>query len=717
MSIAETRLNNGEGLECGLRVLSNNPAADAYDTLDLRHCIVPLLEALNWSGRSHHISEAIPHFIEEMTVEHFCSTLANLGMKTFPLRTRLSELEADLLPCLFIPNKGHAQVVISREPDGFRVFDSATSTSNILDDVRIQGMAYIVRPVSANNKDNAYSDQPWLQQVSRRFHRIIKQIVLTTFLIHAMALSTPLFMMAVYDVVIPSGSIPQLISLGLGVILGITIEWMLRRSRARLMAHTAGRIDYLIGASSFSQVIGLPLQMIENEPIGMQISRLQEFESIREFFSGTMGETALDLPFALFMLAIIAFLSGWLALVPLTAMALLILIALVITPFVAEISSRASQQRAGQQQFLLEALSNMRALKFSGADAIWQDRLRDYSANAAASEVSVVLANNTLVSVGRTMTLAAGIFMIVFGSIMVMNNSLTVGTLIACITLCWVALSPFQGMLVLLSRGMQIRKSIGHINLLMKLNSERPIGTPPTNRVYSGRIALHGISYKHKTSSEPALTNVSISIHPGEVVAFTGANGGGKTTLISLIAGLYRPQSGNIFIDGIDIRQIDPRDIRQSIGLIPKTTELIYGTIAQNLRLAKPTATDREIHEAAEIAAIHETIVAMPDGYDTRLTEQRMGELSEGLKEKISFARALIRKPSILIFDEPSHMLDDAGERAFFTAITKLRGHCTILIVTEQHSHMRSADRVIVINGGRVQANGAYNEIFGSPEL
>lgn len=718
MSAASTVKAGEMNLAEGLRVLMPRKIADSAESAhehDLRHCVAPLLESLKWNGRSLHIAEAIPHFIDTLSIDHFRNMLANLGLKSYPIRSRLGDLEADLLPCLFIPDHGPAQVVISRDHDGFHIFDNGTQGPATLRASHVRGVAYIIRP---NTKDdpNQNGEQTWLFKTSRRFHNTLRQILISSVLIHAMALATPLFMMSLYDIVIPSGSTPQLLSLGCGVVLGISIEWMLRRSRARLMAHTAGRIDYLIGSASFSQVIGLPLQMTENEPLGSQIARLQEFESIREFFAGSMGETVLDLGFSLMMLAAVAVLSGWLALVPLTTMALLVMIALVIAPFVAEVSSRAAQNRSRQQQFLVETLSNMRSLKLSGADAVWQERYRAYSADAADSDISIVLANNTLVALGRTLTLAASVGVVVFGSFMVIDGAITTGALIACITLSSMTLSPFQGMLVLLSRAMQIRKSITHINQLMKFRPERPIGVLPTKRQYAGRISLHNISYKHRTASDPALTNVSFAAQQGEVVALTGPSGGGKTTLVNLICGLYLPQAGNIFIDGIDIRQIDPRDIRQSIGIMPHTTELIYGTIAQNIRLAKPTATDQEIHDAAEMVGIHETILAMPEGYETRLTEQKMTELSKGLKQKLSFARALIRKPGILIIDEADHMLDSSGERAFLTVITKLRGHCTIILVTHEPSHLRMADRIIVLHGGRVQANGTYDGIYGGQE-
>lgn len=518
-------------------------------------------------------------------------------------------------------------------------------------------------------------------------------------------------MMAVYDFVIPAGSLSQLGWLIAGVVFALAMEWLLRRHRSRVMAHIAGRIDYLIGFNSFSQVIGLPIAMTENEPIGTQISHLQEFESIREFFAGALGETALDLPFSLLILAIIAVLSGWLALVPAIAMVLLALAAVIVTPHVSEVSGRAARDRAKHQRFLIETLSGMRAIRFSGADNVWQDRLRRLSADAATSDFRVATLNSALVGSGKTVVLAGGIVLIGLGTLMAMEQSITAGVLIACVTLTWTALSPFQALLVLLSRGVQIRKSMAHVNRLMRLKPERRQGQLPVRHSIRGRINFNGVGFRHAAASDPALSGVTFAAKQGEVIALTGPNGAGKTTIANLLCGLYRPQSGSILIDGVDIRQMDPRDIRQRVGFMPQSSELIYGTVAQNLRLSVPTATDSELLEATELAGVRESIEALPDGFETRLNEKSMAELPEGLKQKISFARALLRRPPILVFDEPGQMLDASGDKAFHAAVRQLRGSTTIIIVTHRPSHMRLADKVIMMRGGRVAFSGSFAEV------
>ncbi len=221
-----------------------------------------------------------------------------------------------------------------------------------------------------------------------------------------------------------------------------------------------------------------------------------------------------------------------------------------------------------------------------------------------------------------------------------------------------------------------------------------------------------GIGYRHAPDADPALTGVTFECGAGEVVAITGPNGAGKTTVANLASGLYKPQMGSVLFDGVDIRQIDPIDIRQNIGLVPQNSEILYGTVAQNLRLSVPSATDDELVEAAKMADIDYVIERLPEGYETRLTERVVSELPEGFKQKLAIARALLRKPPILIFDEPGQMLNERGDNAFLNAVKKLRGSRTIIVITHRPSHIRVADKLIVLNAGRVEFNGDPEEAF-----
>lgn len=705
----ETRID--VGMDAALRILSGFGGDSARSVSDYGACLVPLLSALGWSGRARHISESIPHFIDELDLDDFRSTLANLNFNTTAIKTRLDGLNPGLLPCLFVPNKGPVCVVLGRGDDGYRIFNGATRAEETTDGHELPGTAYVLKQ-GVDQKPLQSDNAGWMAELFVRFRKLLMQILVITLMVNLMSLAMPLFMMAIYDVVIPSGSVNQLLWLFLGVCTALGFEWVFRRFRSLTMAHAAGRIDYIIGTSGFRQVLMLPIAMTENEPLGAQVSHLQEFESVREFFAGPLGETLIDLPFAFLFIAVIAALSGWLVLVPLIAAIILVGSALIASPFVRRVYGQVSKGRTQQQRFLIEAVTGMRAIKFAGAESVWINRFKSISAESAIGDFRVSMINQTMQTVGKSVLLGSGIAVVGFGAVMVMDGTLTIGALVAAMALSWRVLGPFQSVLMLLNRATQIRATLRQINHLMRLNPERLPGHIPPRLSYRGRVSFSNVGFRHTTDANPALSGVSFSIEPGEILAVTGSNGAGKSTILNLAAGLYRPQMGAVMIDGIDVRQMDSIDIRQNIGLVPQTSELIYGTVSQNLRLVTPWASDADIVEAAKMAAVHESILGLPEGYETRLTETMVAELPEGFKQKLSLTRAYLRKPTILLMDEPGQMLDERGDAALLAAIEKLRGSTTIIIVSHRPSHLRIADQLMVLENGRVRFSGKPSDVL-----
>lgn len=699
----------GAKFDEGLQVIRRFRETGRQAMSEYAACLCPLLEKLGWQGRSVHVAEAIPHFIDDIDLRTFREVLANLNLRTFPVRARQDRINPGLLPCLFVPDRGSVRVLLSVDEDGFEIYDGFTKSVRRSEGKGVAGTAYVVRPVE--DREAATGQKPaFVSELPFRFGWLIAQVLFVTLMVNLLAVCAPIFMMSVYDIVIPSGSTAQLMFLVAGVGAGLALECGFRWLRTRILAHAAGRIDYIIGSSSFRQVLFLPIGMTENEPLGAQISHLQEFESVREFFAGSLAETLLDLPFVLIFLAAIAAVGGWLVLIPTIGAAVLVLATLLISPLVKRIYVRSASGRTRQQRFLIEALSGMRAIKFAGAEDVWMGRFRDMSAESAFGDLRVAMVNNFVQTLGRAILLATGIAMIGFGAQMAMDGTISIGALVATMALGWRVLSPFQSSLMLLNRAAQIRSSLTRINHLMRLPAERVPGRIPPRLTYRGRIAFERVIFRHTPEATPAVAGVSFGVEPGEVLAITGPNGAGKSTIVNLAAGLYRPQMGAVMVDGVDIRQMDAIDIRQNIGLVPQVSELLYGTVAQNLRVSVPTATDAELEEATRSAAVHDAIMALPQGYETRLTEAVVSELPEGFKQKLSIARALLRKPPILIFDEPGQMLDERGDRAFLASVQKLRGRTTVIIVTHRPSHMRVADRLIVLEAGRIRFDGLPEE-------
>ena len=693
-------------MAAGLRILSGFGAKVEHTISDYGACLVPLLEALGWSGRARHLSESLPHFIDELDLEDFRSTLANLNFNTVAIKIGLDGLNPGLLPCLFVPDKGPVCVVLGLNDDGgYRVFNGASRAKEAISGENFGGTAYVLKQ-GTDQRPLQSDSAAWMAELFVRFRKLVLQVLVITLMVNLMSLAMPLFMMAIYDVVIPSGSVDQLILLFLGVCSALGFEWAFRRFRSLIMAHAAGRIDYIIGTAGFRQVLMMPIAMTENEPLGAQVSHLQEFESVREFFAGPLGETLIDIPFAVLFVAVITVLAGWLVLVPILAAVILVAGAMLASPFVRRVYGQVSKGRTQQQRFLIEAVSGMRAIKFAGAETVWIKRFSNISAESAIGDFRVAMINQTMQTIGKSALLGAGIAMVGFGAIMVMDKTLTIGALVASMALSWRVLGPFQSLLTLLNRATQIRATLRQINHLMKLKPERLPGHIPPKLSYRGRISFSNVAFRHAPEADPALSGVNFSVEPGEVLAITGANGAGKSTILNLAAGLYRPQMGAVLIDGIDVRQMDAIDIRQNIGLVPQTSEMIYGTVSQNLRLVTPWASDEDIVEAAKTAAVHEAILGLQNGYETRLTETVVAELPEGFKQKLSLTRAYLRKPSILLFDEPGQMLDERGDAAFLAAIEKFRGSATIIVVSHRPSHLRVADHLMVLENGRVKYFG-----------
>ena len=696
----------------GMNVLEVFRNGGARALSDLAVCLLRLLEVLEWSGRERHLAEAMPHFIPNLDLEGFRETLANLNLGSRPVRVRHDRIDSNHIPCLFVPDNQAApvRIIIEADVDGYKIYDGTYRFFRRASGKGINGTAYVVKPVDRAAQEKKSRGQTWAAPLIGRFRALVGQVLVLTLLFNVLSLAMPLFMMSIYDRVIPSASINQLLFLFSGVIFAIAMETALRRLRVRAMAYLAGRIDYLVGRSAFERILFLPLAMLEHEPLGAQLSQLQEFESLREFFAGPLGEALLDLPFVVIYLAVIAALGGWLVLVPVVAGLAYVISGLAISAVTKHFAAAGNEQRAEQQKFLIQAVSGMRAIKFAGSEDVWLRRYRDLSAASSLREFNLACQNNSVQTISRIITLASGIALVGFGAIGVMDGAITIGALIASMALVWRALSPLQSGFMTLNRLGQIKSSLQQINHLMRLPTERIPGQVPFSQRIKGRITFNGVVHRFTNDAEPAIMGVTFSVEPGEVVAITGPNGSGKSTLVNLAAGLYQPTMGAIMIDGIDVRQIDPIDLRQNIALVPQTTELTYGTVAQNLRLAELTASDEDLVEAAKMARAYDAIMKMPEGFDTRLNENLLTELAEGFKQKLSLTRAYLKKAPIIFLDEPGQALDEEGDQALLAAVQNMRGKATIVIITHRPSHMQIADRLLVLDAGRLQYNGPPQE-------
>ncbi len=697
--------------EAGMRILAYAGEHGSATLSPYANCLVPLLNALGWRGNARHVAEALPHFSNDLDLSGLIAVLANLNYLTTEIRLRQRDIEPGMLPCLFVPDKGAARVILELEKDGFRVYDGEACAVILCNDGKLRGTAFVIRRAANADAVAGSAPQSWTTGILRRFGASLSLGLVVSAVCSLIGLVAPLLIMFIYDRVIGSGAAFQLYYLVPAIVAVFAFEIAFQNLRARMTGHVAGRLEYLIGCATFRRILNLPPVQTETAPIGAQLARLKEFELVREFFTGPLSEAMLDLPFVVLFILLIAIIGGPLAFIPVGVALIFVVLHLVFSPIMASHVAEASQVKSLQQQFLVETASHLGEIKTQSAESLWLDRYRDVSARVALHDFRFAMSGQTLQIVAHMLMMVAGVAFISGSMLYVISGHLTGGGLLAVTTLGWRALAPLQSGLVALGRWQYVRQALLRIDLLMRLKPERSeVAPPPPERSFAGRLTFLNVSHRFRPDGEPALQPFTLDIPAGQIVAVTGPNGSGKSTFVKLAAGLYAPSGGVVLIDGLDLRQVDAIDLRQHFGMVPQVSHFFYGTIAQNMRLALPTATDEAIRAAARDANVHDDIMALPENYDTRLTEHVLAELPEGFKQKLSLARAYVREAPILILDEPVQALDDDDDRALITALGKLRGTTTILLVTHRPSHMRLADRLVVLDAGRVLYSGAPAE-------
>ncbi len=680
-------------------------------------CLLPLLNALKWKKDVREVAEALPHFADTLDMADLRNVMARLGYKTTSIKTQLSIMDERLMPCLMVPDQSdNCLVLLERDGEDILLYDGAAQNERLVNIELLRGTLYFVSPDEETKVEEEQRKENWMGHLVRRFKKTLWQLFWMTFTLNLLVLAVPLFVMSVYDQVVPSKSLNMLEGLGVAIFILLIVETALRTLRSRIVAFMGGRMEYLIATNTFKQILSLPASYTEGAPLSGQVSRLREFDTIREVFTGPLISVVMELPFVILFIGVIGWLGGWVAAVPLAMVFLYAITGFFLVPKLRQQVARSSRARAERHSFLVEMVSNMRTIKEAGAERTWLNRYRNLSAEASYLHFETSQTTFLFQTIGQAIMTLAGLCTIAVGVFMVMGGVMTIGGLIASMALVWRVLTPLQSLFLTFSRFEQIKVAIKQINQLMKMQRERDAGGKQTEeglrRNFAGALGFLRVSFRYQPTAEPALLGVNFRINPGETIAITGPNGAGKSTILRLILGMHSPQAGQVNIDGMDIRQINPIELRQAIAYVPQTPSLFHGTIAQNLRLANPVATDDEMEEACEMAGVLDDIMEMEEGFDTRVGDHLSHKYSAGVIQKLHLAQAYIKDSKILLLDEAAQTLDDDGDKAFMTALEKMKGTKTIILVSHRPSHLKMADKLIVLQGGLKVLEGAPEAVL-----
>ncbi len=715
MSIPEQSFTRPAFISEQLADALRNGSTDEFNSSSpFAACLLPLLRELGWDSYAKELIEALPHFSEQLDLIDLRNILATLGYESTPVQSQISDLKEELYPALFVANDGRVLLLQGRIGNDIHYYDSQSNSYEISDTLRIKGTAYLFtdsHPSYGHSSSDA-AGADWFSNLLQRFQKIIIHLLGMTFIINLAALLVPIFIMVIYDKVIGAKSAESLPFLIVGVTILLIADLGLRFLRAKLLGITAGRLDYLIGVETFKRMLYLPPLYTERSTVAAQLSRLKQFDSVRDFFTGPSAAVALELPFVALFLIVIGVLGGAIALIPLGMVLAFVILGMIWIPLLNNKILRSGKARTDKQRIIMQTVAGRKEIKSIGGETVWWERFRENAGESVLSNYQTFLSNNIMNNLAQGMMTFAGVAVLGVGTLQVMAGDMTIGALIAIMALVWRVLSPLQSAFLSFSKFQQTVKAIKQVNQLMRLRNERKGGKSGLIlSQLSGHIKAERVSFRYGPDRDPALLGISFEVKPGELIAITGNTGSGKSTLIKMIAGMYAPQAGSIAVDNMDLRQLNAMDLRRAIAYVPQQTHMFHGTIAQNIRLNNSLATDAQIHAAAAEAGVLEEVLSLPDGFDTRFGDTSIDQLPPGFLRSLSMARAFVSPAKILLLDEPGASLDEESDNRFVAQLKKLKGDRSIVMVSHRPSHIRLADKAILMEQGSVLHIGSPDEV------
>ena len=520
----------------------------------------------------------------------------------------------------------------------------------------------------------------------------------------------PLFSMNVYDRVVPNHALETLWMLAVGVAIVLVADLALRTMRGYFLDLASSRVDVRLSAYIMERVLGLRL---ENRPLsaGSFASNLRSFETVRDFITSATVTAFIDVPFALIFIVVIGWISWPLMLPIIVGMLLVLAYALTVHSKMHELSETTYRAGAMRNATLVESLVGLETIKALGAEIVMQ-RKWEQSANFLSRVGSQLrLLSASTINVAMWVQQLVNIVIIVLGVYLISDGNLTLGGLIACSMLSSRAMAPISQVAGLLTQYHNAATALKSLDSILQQPVERPADSNfVTRQHFTGNIEFKDVDFNYPDQDQIALRNVSLKIRAGEHVAILGRVGSGKTTLEKLILGLYRPTSGAVLVDGIDLRQLDPAELRRNIGYVPQDVTLFYGSLRDNLTIAAPTADDAAVLRAAQVGGITEFVNNHPKGFDMTVGE-RGESLSGGQRQAVAIARAAINAPPILLMDEPTGSMDHSSEEEIKQQLSTFATGKTMIVVTHRTSLLDLVERIIVIDGGKIVADGPKAQV------
>ena len=645
-----------------------------------------------------------------------------IGLKARVLKGQaLKRLTTAPMPSIVRMKDGSCRVALARLTDRqLRIGDPLTRVAQDMPDDAFAEqwsgeLVLVTRRWGSAGADPATFGFRWFLPSIWRYRKPLAQVLIASLVVQLFALATPLLFQVIIDKVLVHKGFSTLAVIALGLAGIAFFDALMQFLRTYALSHTASRIDVELGSRLFDHLLRLPLAYFESRPTGQTIARVRELETIRSFLTGQGLSSAIDLVFAIVFVAVLFLYSTTLTLIALLSIPVYILIAALIRPLLRAKINERFNTGAASQQFLVESVFGIETLKAAAVEPMlrneWEERLAAYVKSSFQAVVLSSIGQNAIGLVSKLTTVAV----LFFGAKAVIDNELSLGGLIAFNMILAQATAPILRLSQLWQDFQQVKVSVERLGDVLNALPEAQRLAQANLPTARGAIKVSNLSFRYRPDTAEVLKDVTIDISAGQVIGLYGPSGSGKSTLTKLIQRFYRPERGQILIDGIDIGQVDTAWLRRQAGVVLQENTLFNRSIHDNIALANPGMHRAHVIAIAKLAGADEFIAKLPLGYDTRI-EERGSNLSGGQRQRIAIARALATQPRILIFDEATSALDYESERVIRSNMRQIAQGRSVIIIAHRLSALRKCDRLYGLENGEIVEQGTHKELIANPK-
>ena len=690
----------------------------------LLDCLVELTRIHGRPSTRAALSAGLPLPRIGLTPSLFHRAAARAGFASKVVRRPLERIEPALLPAILLLEGNQACLLMGWQGEGEGATaqvlfpesgQGAVSLPRGEVERRYAGIAIFARPRfrfdQRTPQVGEIAQRHWFWGAFLEQLPVYRDVLMAAAIINVLALAMPLFTMNVYDRVVPNFAVETLWMMAAGILLVLGVDYALRLLRGHFVDLAGARIDHQLSALIMERVLGM--RMADRPAsVGSFAATLRSFESVRDFIASATVTALIDFPFAILFLLAMAWISWPLVFVPVLGGIAMLVYSYVIQHKMQELSETTYRASALRNATLIESLTALETIKAHGAEGQMQAKWEKTAAFLARVSGELRLLSSSVMNGANTLQQFVNLAAVVAGVYLIHIGWLTMGGLIACTMLAGRAMQPMAQLVALMMQYQNARLALKSLEETMQRPTERANESAFIHRTeIRGEIEFRDVSFSYAKDTEPVLKNASLRIRPGEHVVVLGRVGSGKTTLQKLILGLYAPTSGAVYIDGVDLRQLDPADVRRNIGYVGQDTLLFYGSLRDNIAIGAPYADDQTIIEAAEMGGLAEFVNRHPQGFDMLIGE-RGESISGGQRQGVAMARAVLLDPPILLLDEPTSSMDFSSEEQLKERLRRFTEHKTMVIVTHRLSLLNLAHRIVVLDAGRVVADGPRDQVI-----